>query len=127
MMSLQLEERKAGPPLAGLEIDDGRIALGAAELEARTRAIGRELFAAMDRQRGFGGLRERVYEGVLQRTMRDEALKTQLFRLIDVLPALRTPEQVAGHVREHLLRPELRLPAPARTILAASARSSPAA
>src|SRR5260370_14800344 len=113
-MSLQLEERKAGPPLAGLEIDDGRIALGAAELEARTRAIGRELFAAMDRQRGLGGLRERVYEGVLQRTMRDEALKTQLFRLTDVLPSLRMPEPTARHVRERQLRPELPSPDPAR-------------
>ena len=127
MMSTQLQERAAGPPSVGLEINGGRIAPDTTALEARTRAIGRELFAAMDRWRGFGGLRERVYEGVLQGTMRDAALKTQLFRLIDVLPALRTPEQVAGHVREHLLRPELRLPAPARAILAASATSHAAA
>jgi RHH-type proline utilization regulon transcriptional repressor/proline dehydrogenase/delta 1-pyrroline-5-carboxylate dehydrogenase len=127
MMSIQLEERAAGPPPVGLEIDKGRIAPDDTELEERTKAIGRELFAAMDRQRGFGGLRERVYEGVLQWTMRDEALKTQLFRLIDVLPALRTPEQVARHVREHLLAPGLRLPAPAHALLAASARHPAAA
>jgi RHH-type proline utilization regulon transcriptional repressor/proline dehydrogenase/delta 1-pyrroline-5-carboxylate dehydrogenase len=127
IMSLQLEEKPAGTPPAGQEIAEGRIAPGAAEIEARTRAIGHELFAAMDHQRAFGGIRERVYGTVMQWSMRDEELKTQLFRLIDVLPVLRTPEQVAQHVREHLLRPGLRLPAPALAVLAASARGGAAA
>jgi RHH-type transcriptional regulator, proline utilization regulon repressor / proline dehydrogenase / delta 1-pyrroline-5-carboxylate dehydrogenase len=125
-MSIELQERRSdGPPVVGLP--DGRIAPVALREEERTKAIGRELFARMDRQGGRGGLRERVYDAVMQGTMRDEALKTQLFRLIDVLPVLRTPEQVARHVREHLLRPELRLPAPARVVLKASERSAAAA
>ena len=125
-MSIELRERRAGtanPP----QMIDGPLAVTAPGEEARTQAIGRELFAAMDRQHGFGGLRERVYDGVMQWTMRDEALKTPLFRLMDVLPALRTPEQVARHVREHLLQPDLRLPAPARALLSASATNGAAA
>ena len=34
--------------------------------------------------------------------MENEALKTQLFRLVDVLPALRSPEEVSAHMREYL-------------------------
>jgi RHH-type proline utilization regulon transcriptional repressor/proline dehydrogenase/delta 1-pyrroline-5-carboxylate dehydrogenase len=126
-MSIQLEEKGADPPPLAIARGERRIALNATDVEARTREIGQELFARMDRHRGDGGVRGRVYDGVLQWTMRDPALKTQLFRLIDVLPALRTPEQVARHVREHLLRPELKLPAPARALLAASATSAAAA
>lgn len=125
-MSIELRERRAA---AGKDagVIEGRIAVTATDVEARTQATGRELFVAMDRQRGFGGARERVYDAVMQWSMRDEALKTPLFRLIDVLPALRTPDQVARHVREHLLQPGLRLPAPAHTLLAASASSGAAA
>src|SRR5215212_286104 len=131
-MSIQLQDRSAvSPPGTGLP-EEG-IALIAPRLEERTQAIGRELFARMDRQRGQrgtsarGGVRERVYDAVMQGTMRDEALKTQLFRLVDVLPALRSSEQVARHVREHLLRPEVHLPMPARAVLNASASSRAAA
>jgi RHH-type transcriptional regulator, proline utilization regulon repressor / proline dehydrogenase / delta 1-pyrroline-5-carboxylate dehydrogenase len=125
-MSIELRERQAAAPQVA-RTTNGRTPVGASDEEARTRAIGQELFAAMDRQRGFGGLRERVYDGVMQWTMRDEALKTPLFRLIDVLPALRSPEQVARHVREHLLQPDVHLPAPARALLAASAANGTAA
>jgi RHH-type proline utilization regulon transcriptional repressor/proline dehydrogenase/delta 1-pyrroline-5-carboxylate dehydrogenase len=126
-MSIQLRERKQEVAAGEPDPIQGRIAPAATDEEARTREFGRELFALMDRRRGRGSPRERVYGAVMQRTMRDEALKTQLFRLIDVLPALRAPEQVARHVREHLLRPELRLPAPGRALLAASEGSSLAA
>jgi RHH-type transcriptional regulator, proline utilization regulon repressor / proline dehydrogenase / delta 1-pyrroline-5-carboxylate dehydrogenase len=125
-MSVPLREREAGLTLP-LPPSDRAPVPSALDLEARTREIGRELFAGMDRHGGQGGARGRVYDAVMQWTMRDEALKTQLFRLIDVLPALRTSEQVARHVREHLLRPELHLPAPARVVLQASVRSGVAA
>src|ERR671931_856726 len=123
-MSIGLQDRAAtAPPLR-----IGRPEVGPAppipELEERTRAIGRELFVRMDRAGRRRGLRDRVYDTVMQWTMADTALKTQLFRLIDVLPALRTPEQVARHVREHLLHPELHLPAPVRAVLAASESST---
>jgi len=40
---------------------------------------------------------------LLDRAMRDPALKTDLFRLVDALPALSTSEQIARHAREYLL------------------------
>src|SRR4051812_24655485 len=98
-MSIELQDRSVVAPPGG-GVPEGVITLAAPRLEKRTKAIGRELFARMDRQRGQrgtsarGGVRERVYDAVMQGTMRDEALKTQLFRLVDVLPALRTAEQV---------------------------------
>ena len=54
------------------------------DLETRTRAIGGELFARA--AGGVGGVwRDRW---VMGRLMRDEAVKAQLFRFVDVLPAL---------------------------------------
>jgi RHH-type transcriptional regulator, proline utilization regulon repressor / proline dehydrogenase / delta 1-pyrroline-5-carboxylate dehydrogenase len=126
-MSVPLRERREELTLPLPPPVDLQTVPAGSQPEERTREIGRELFARMDRQSGHGGARGRVYDSVMQWTMRDEALKTQLFRLIDVLPALRTPEQVARHVREHLLRPELHLPLPARAVLRASARSGLAA
>jgi RHH-type proline utilization regulon transcriptional repressor/proline dehydrogenase/delta 1-pyrroline-5-carboxylate dehydrogenase len=48
---------------------------------------------------------------VLERTMRDPALKTDLFRLVDALPALSSSEQIARHAREYLLADHRELPA----------------
>jgi RHH-type transcriptional regulator, proline utilization regulon repressor / proline dehydrogenase / delta 1-pyrroline-5-carboxylate dehydrogenase len=40
---------------------------------------------------------------LLDRAMRDPSLKTDLFRLVDALPALTSDEQIARHAREYLL------------------------
>ncbi len=40
---------------------------------------------------------------LLDWAMADSSFKADLYRFIDVLPALETPEQVADHVREYLL------------------------
>ena len=47
---------------------------------------------------------------MLDRAMRDPALKTDLFRLVDALPALSTSEQIARHAREYLLAEGRELP-----------------
>ena len=47
---------------------------------------------------------------VLERTMRDPGLKTDLFRLVDALPALSSSEQIARHAREYLLAGGRELP-----------------
>jgi len=47
---------------------------------------------------------------LLEWAMRDPALKTDLFRLVDALPALSGSGQIAGHAREYLLTGERRLP-----------------
>jgi RHH-type proline utilization regulon transcriptional repressor/proline dehydrogenase/delta 1-pyrroline-5-carboxylate dehydrogenase len=43
-------------------------------------------------------------------TMRDPALKADLFRLVDALPSLSTNEQIARHAREYLLAGDRELP-----------------
>jgi RHH-type proline utilization regulon transcriptional repressor/proline dehydrogenase/delta 1-pyrroline-5-carboxylate dehydrogenase len=79
-------------------------------LEARTRAIGEELLERAGRARG-GLLSAGVFsDRLMQWSMRDEGFKTQLFRFVDVFPALRTPEAVMGHLREYLSQPGVTLP-----------------
>ena len=46
--------------------------------------------------------------------MRDEGLKVQLFRFVDVLPMLRTNETVVGHLNEYLNEVRSHLPAAVR-------------
>ena len=47
---------------------------------------------------------------LLDWAMRDPGFKVDLFRLIDVLPALRTNEQVSSHIREYLMQDGRELP-----------------
>jgi RHH-type proline utilization regulon transcriptional repressor/proline dehydrogenase/delta 1-pyrroline-5-carboxylate dehydrogenase len=47
---------------------------------------------------------------MLDWTMRDTALKTDLFRLVDALPALSTSDQISRHAREYLLAGNRELP-----------------
>jgi len=74
----------------------------AADLEDLTRAYGREIFARLDHGPtlmpfGPAWWEERLMEW----TMSDEALKVQLFRFIDALPLLRSPADIAQHLREY--------------------------
>lgn len=55
---------------------------------------------------------------LLELAMADPALKVQLFRFIDVLPALTTPELVAQHMREYFLPEEAHAPEFFRTLVA---------
>jgi RHH-type proline utilization regulon transcriptional repressor/proline dehydrogenase/delta 1-pyrroline-5-carboxylate dehydrogenase len=92
-------------------------------IEARTQAIGRELF---ERSRGEAPsvFSTAHWEGqLLAFTMRDPTFKVDLFRFVDVYPMLRTREQVARHVEEMLLRGgERELP----TAIAAALRATTA-
>src|SRR5213083_1878468 len=68
-------------------------------VESRTREIGREIFARA-RQGGddAGWLDRRLMELGL----RDEQVKAQLFRFVDVLPALSSPAQINGLLRQYM-------------------------
>jgi len=71
-------------------------------LEQRTLAYGREIFARMNRA-GRVPFSPAWFDDILMNwTMNEEALKVQLFRFIDTLPLLRDPEEIAGHLREYL-------------------------
>jgi RHH-type proline utilization regulon transcriptional repressor/proline dehydrogenase/delta 1-pyrroline-5-carboxylate dehydrogenase len=66
---------------------------------SRTLRIGRDLFASA-RSAGSGEpLLDRLlmYQG-----MRDERVKAELFRFVDVLPTLRTDSAIARHLKEYL-------------------------
>ncbi|MBA2481436.1 MAG: L-glutamate gamma-semialdehyde dehydrogenase, partial [Planctomycetes bacterium] len=86
-------------------------------LEARTVAIGHELFAASHRLRPRFLTRGWLDDQAMAWTMRDERLKVQLFRFVDALPGLRTPEQINRHLGEYLGPVRGQLPALARWAL----------
>ena len=49
--------------------------------------------------------------------MEDERVKVELFRFVDALPMLLTPDAVIGHLHEYLDRVRDQLPAAIRTAL----------
>jgi len=64
--------------------------------------IGREIFARMKGASPRVFSRGSVTGRLMDWSMRQEALKVQLFRLIDVLPALDDPRDIARHARDYL-------------------------
>jgi RHH-type proline utilization regulon transcriptional repressor/proline dehydrogenase/delta 1-pyrroline-5-carboxylate dehydrogenase len=88
--------------------DDGAVP-STESLEARTREIGRELFARIGRgpkpwQRAWWE------ERFIATTLDDPLVRVQLFRFIDVLPALRTDQSVRRHLAEYLAEAGDRVP-----------------
>ncbi|HEY2585020.1 MAG TPA: L-glutamate gamma-semialdehyde dehydrogenase [Tepidisphaeraceae bacterium] len=83
-------------------------------LEIRTNLIGREIFSRLRAQHASPFAARWWDERLMAFTMRDEAVKVQLFRLVDALPALRTKPAVARHLREYFQTVNDRLPAPLR-------------
>lgn len=79
-------------------------------IEQETQEIGQQIFAHL--RAGFPSVFQREWweSRILEWCMRDEALKVQLFRFIDVLPTLKTGEQVARHLQEYLHAHEHTLP-----------------
>jgi RHH-type proline utilization regulon transcriptional repressor/proline dehydrogenase/delta 1-pyrroline-5-carboxylate dehydrogenase len=77
---------------------------------SRIRAIGAELLersAAHER----GLLSAKFYaDKLVDWAMRDEQFKTQLFRLVDVFPVLRTPGAVYDHIDQYLNAPGVKPP-----------------
>lgn len=82
-----------------------------ANLEPRIREIGNDLFARMKGEKP--GLFDKAWWSgqILEWAMKDEAFKTEMFRFVDVFPVLVTPEEIARHIQEYLLRPGLDSPA----------------
>ena len=83
-------------------------------LEARTQAIGQELFAAAKRHHAHLSALNRWTSQVLSWCLADPTLKSNVLRFIDVLPSLRSPHEIARHVREYFPTTNLRLPAALR-------------
>ncbi len=85
-----------------------------AGLEPLVKEIGREIFTALADQRPHVYQSEWWQGTALEWAMRDEAFKVQLFRFVDVFPALADSEQVAKHVQEYFEHPGGDLPRPLR-------------
>ncbi len=90
------------------------VRLDAQALEARTQAIGRELFHLAKREHEHLTSVNRWTREVLKWCLADPQLKTQVLRFIDCLPSLQSPRAVARHLREYLPTHQLRLPSALR-------------
>ncbi len=85
------------------------------DLEARTQAIGREIFS---RVRGHHALLDGWPQQLMMNWgMSDERVKAQLFRFVDVLPTLGSARAVNTHLREYLETVGARLPALASRLI----------
>jgi len=92
---MTLERWSGVPDLAGRDV---------AAIEQRTQELGHYLFDHLDEQRPNVLQRRWWDERLMDWAMRDEGLKVQLFRFVDVLPMLHTNEAVVGHLNEYLKR-----------------------
>jgi RHH-type proline utilization regulon transcriptional repressor/proline dehydrogenase/delta 1-pyrroline-5-carboxylate dehydrogenase len=83
-------------------------------VERLAQAYGHDLFARLDRRSPAlftpGWFDERMMEW----SMADEAVKVQIFRLVDVLPMLVRPDQVTQHLHEYFEEAKAGLPGWAR-------------
>ncbi len=76
-------------------------------IDDQITAIGREIF---QRVSAIPTNANPLDEALMNLSMRDEAIKTQLFRFVDVLASLTSPPQISRHLREYLQIVHNRLP-----------------
>jgi RHH-type proline utilization regulon transcriptional repressor/proline dehydrogenase/delta 1-pyrroline-5-carboxylate dehydrogenase len=93
-------------------------------LENRIHALGSEIFARVREGSAVVSPSQWLNQSLMNLAMRDEAVKGQLFRFVDVLPGLKSAGQVAGHLREYLLPVADRLPVGLRSALRLGAGNS---
>ncbi|HEX4128873.1 MAG TPA: L-glutamate gamma-semialdehyde dehydrogenase [Pirellulales bacterium] len=94
-----------------------------ARIEATTLEVGRAILDRRRRQRTTIFDRRWWDDRVMAWTMRDEALKVQMFRFVDVLPMLTTSESVTRHLQEYLGGADVELPAVLQVPLSLAMRS----
>jgi len=73
------------------------------DIEQQTKVLGREIFSRLQTESPSVFHFAWWDEKILDWCMRDETLKVQMFRFIDVLPLLKTGDQVARHLQEYFL------------------------
>ncbi len=72
-------------------------------MEDEIRARGLEIFRLMEAEAPAIFDRKRWGGMLMNLAMADPGLKVRLFRFVDVLPTLDTPEQLVAHIREYFL------------------------
>lgn len=73
------------------------------DIEQQTKTLGREIFSRLQTESPSVFHFAWWDEKILDWCMHDETLKVQMFRFIDVLPLLKTGDQVARHLQEYFL------------------------
>ena len=81
---------------------DSQATLAGSSLQPQIEARGREIFARMRAEAHHGLGLKSVSQSLMDWSMRNEALKLQLFHFVDVLPALKSSREIAQHAREYL-------------------------
>jgi RHH-type proline utilization regulon transcriptional repressor/proline dehydrogenase/delta 1-pyrroline-5-carboxylate dehydrogenase len=79
-------------------------------VETLTRKYGREIFARLDHNGPLPFTPSWLDDRLMEWSMGDETIKLQLFRFVDVLPLLRSPEAIVRHLREYFGQANERLP-----------------
>jgi RHH-type proline utilization regulon transcriptional repressor/proline dehydrogenase/delta 1-pyrroline-5-carboxylate dehydrogenase len=81
-----------------------------ADVETLTRGYGREIFARIGRGTAIPFAPSWWDERLMEWSMGNEAIKFQLFRFVDVLPLLNSPEKISRHLREYFGEAQEHLP-----------------
>ena len=97
-----------------------------AKIERSTREVGHWLFDHLDSRRSTFLQRDWWDQRLMDWVMRDESIKLQMFRFIDVLPMLGKNAAAAQHLQEYLGPLHARLPLPMRMALDAARLVRPA-
>ncbi|QQR91866.1 MAG: proline dehydrogenase family protein [Myxococcales bacterium] len=74
-----------------------------AELEEAIASLAELLWRASAHSFPGAGKASALQDHLMQWAMKDPAFKTDLFRFVDVLPSLQTPQMLSEHLREYLL------------------------
>lgn len=83
-------------------------------VEQATQRIGRELWEHLNRRKPTVFERRWWLDHILEWAMQDESVKVQMFRFVDVLPMLKTSEQVTRHLQEYFDEVRSQLPVAVR-------------
>ncbi len=90
------------------------------DLEQRVLELGREILARAEEIQARQGGGERWVNKLLEQSMADESFRVKALRFIDVLPALRSDQELLRHLHEYFSKDELPLPKPLRALFASS-------
>lgn len=94
------------------------------KIDSRTREIGLHLFSHLDQDRPTVFQRGWWDDQLMNLAMRDEQLKVQLFRFVDVLPMLHSSDEIVDHLHEYLSEVRDRLPVALRAGLGIGRRTA---
>jgi RHH-type proline utilization regulon transcriptional repressor/proline dehydrogenase/delta 1-pyrroline-5-carboxylate dehydrogenase len=94
------------------------------KIERTTREVGNYVFTHLDQRQASVFDRRWWDDRIMAWAMRDESVKVQMFRFIDVLPMLASTPALVGHLHEYFHDVERHLPGAARLALAAATPDS---